>query len=268
MPSNIERFKKDLKDLLERGSDLQIAFLIDYLPESLKDQFNLSNKAIAAMKKEKSGFVDGYQSWYSEAKALIKQLMPDRLDDFIRYYEKPRHRKEITYATYTIADCLEGLTVTKGLAQERVVGPADALRHFQQQLLIAKALEKRFESSLFDIRQLVQADLFDSELEAANELRKKGFLRAAGAVAGVVLEKHLGLVAGSHNLATKKSHPAISDFNDMLKSANIIDVPEWRRIQRLGDIRNLCDHNKHRDPTNEEIDELIQGAEKLTKTLF
>ena len=44
---------------------------------------------------------------------------------------------------------------------------------------------------MFDIRQLVQADLFDSELDAADELGKKKFTRAAGALAGVVLERHL-----------------------------------------------------------------------------
>jgi len=51
-----------------------------------------------------------------------------------------------------------------------------------------KVVKERFESSLFDIRQLVQADLFDSELEAAEELAKNRFSRAAGAVAGVVLD--------------------------------------------------------------------------------
>jgi hypothetical protein len=54
----------------------------------------------------------------------------------------------------------------------------------QQQLAILKAVKARFESSLFDIRQLVQSDLFDSELDAAKELAKHGFARAAGALAG------------------------------------------------------------------------------------
>jgi hypothetical protein len=120
----------------------------------------------------------------------------------------------------------------------------------------------------FEIRQLVQADFFDSELEAASELAQKGFLRAAGAVAGVIVEKHLGQVATNHNVVTKKKHPTISDFNDLLKSTGAIDVPEWRRIQRLGDLRNLCDHNKHRDPTKDEIEELISGVSKLMKTVF
>ena len=49
---------------------------------------------------------------------------------------------------------------------------------------------------------LVQADLFDNELDAAAELNDKGFRRAAGAVAGVVLEEHLETVCEQHNIST------------------------------------------------------------------
>lgn len=139
---------------------------------------------------------------------------------------------------------------------------------FKTQTEILESVKSQFESSLHDIAQLIRAELFDSELDAARELTKNGFLRGAGAVAGVVLEKHLGQVCQNHNVQTKKQHPTISDFNDLLKNAAVIDVPMWRQIQRLGDIRNLCDHNKHRDPTKEEVTELIDGVEKLCKTLF
>ena len=60
---------------------------------------------------------------------------------------------------------------------------------------------------------------------------------------------------------------SIADFNDAFKD-NVYDTVEWRRIQRLGDIRNLCDHNKDREPTKEELDELIGGTERAIKTIF
>ena len=129
-------------------------------------------------------------------------------------------------------------------------------------------MERRFETSLFDIRQLVQADLFDSDLDAADELVKKKFTRAAGAVAGVVLERHLAQVCDNHIIKIAKRSPVISDLNNALKEANVIDVPLWRFVQHLADIRNLCDHNKTKEPTVEQVDDLLAGVRKMTKTLF
>lgn len=159
-----------------------------------------------------------------------------------------------------------GLRTTRGY--ETVVDGKAALPKFEQQLNILNSAQARFESSVFDMLEILQADLFDDELDAAQELHKKGFLRAAVAVSGVVLEKHLAHVCGKHNLKTRKKAPSINNFNQMLKDDGTIDTPMWRFIQRLGDIRNLCDHNKERDPTKEEVDDLISGVRKIISTLF
>jgi hypothetical protein len=84
----------------------------------------------------------------------------------------------------------------------------------------------------------------------------------------VVLEKHLAQIAANHQVEIRKKHPTISDLNDALKNANVIEVPTWRAIQHLGDLRNLCDHNKSREPAAGEITDLIDGVDKQLKTLF
>jgi hypothetical protein len=146
-----------------------------------------------------------YQTWYSEALALVRQLLPDRLEDFVGYYKPLKARKGVDPSTYTISDFLQGINVTRG--DRVVVGFDAAVRPLQQQVNIVKSLQQRFESSLFDIRALTQADLFDNELDSADELNKKGFVRGAGAIAGVVLEEHLASVAQQHGLKLwKASH--------------------------------------------------------------
>ena len=268
MATNLDRYRNDVDHLIKRGEMLLYAMYAEYMPKKFEKAFDDAKLTPAKLLEKYGRFADGYQSWYSEAKALVKQLLPDRLADFVRHYEKPKPRKDITFESYRIEDCLQGLKITRGYEKELVVDNTAAIPHFQQQIKIVQAVKGRFESSLFDIRQLVQADLFDSELEAGRELAKKGFLRAAGAVAGVVLEKHLVQVASNHSISGKKAHPSISDLNDALKSNGVYDVPEWRRVQRLGDIRNMCDHGKTREPTADEIQELIDGADKFVKTIF
>ncbi len=269
MTSNLDKYKKDLESLIERGRLLVAALSYE------QDKAGFEKAIVAEMGKEAGAYLKGlpifanaYQVWYSEAKPLIRLLLPDRIDDFARLYEKPKSRKEITYENYSIEDALQGLTVTRGYQKEKVVGPDAAVARILQQFAILKAAKARFESSLFDIRQLLQADLFDSEIDAASHLLKNKFGRAAGALAGVVLERHLGEVCSSHQVVLQKKNPAISDYNDALKNAGVIDMAQWRFVQHLGDLRNLCDHSKTVDPTNEQVQDLIDGVAKITKTIF
>jgi hypothetical protein len=116
--------------------------------------------------------------------------------------------------------------------------------------------------------EIVQADLFDNELEAAQELNRKGFGRGAGAVAGVVLERHLSRIVAKHDLKPRKGAPTINDLNQLLKDSDVIDTATWRFVQHLGDLRNLCDHDKGRDPTKDQIGDLIAGVSKIVKTIL
>lgn len=262
MTSKSEFMKKELDALVARGTLLYYAMIDDTqgLPEKLEKQ--LKDKKI-----ELPNFKTEYDTWYSEAHAVIKQVLPDRLADFVKQY-KDEKRKEIDFLTYGIADYLLGLRTTRRGGSEVVADGSAAIAKMQIQNSILEAAAKRFESSLFDIQEVLQADMFDSELGAARELARKGFVRGGGAIAGVVLEKHLGHVCEMHGHKSRKKHPSISDYYQLLKENDIIDTPKWRFIQHLGDLRNLCDHNKDREPTKDDVLELIEGVEKVIKTVF
>lgn len=273
MALNVERFKTDLERLRKEAGELELVMLIkvhgrEAVAEALtKDASDADiEKAMQGFDKLPS-FNSAYEAWYSEALAVIRQVLPDRLTDFKEHFEVPRNRKEITYATYRIQDALKGLRVTRPPYDEVVVDHKAALPHFQQQYAILQAASKRFESSLFEIRQLVQADLFDSEIESARHLLKNKFLRAAGAIAGVVLEKHLRQVCTDHAVKITKKNPSINDLNQLLKDNGVLDIPQWRHITLLGDIRNICDHNKQKEPTQEQVSDLIDGTDKVLKTV-
>jgi hypothetical protein len=270
MSSNIDRYKKDFERLRQQATLIEqsltyYAYEKEYETAVLKSCEG-DKKAAKARIGSLPEFKSAYQSWYSECIALLKQLLPDRLNDFIRLYEKPKGRKEIGLENYRIEDALQGLRITH--LGEVIADSKSALPHVIQQVAILDSLKNRFESSLYDIRQLVQADFLDSELGAARELLKHKFMRAAGAMAGVVLERHLFEVCTAHGVKISKKNPCIADLNEALKNSGVIGTPEWRFNQHLADIRNLCDHNKAKEPTSDQVADLIDGVAKVTKTVF
>lgn len=259
MKGNLGRYQADLDRLIK-----------------VSDQLHTDLADVAVGKKVKKGesepgqkFHSSYQQWYSEAHEVIRQILPARLNEFEMLYHGNEKRKDFNAETYAIKDWLLGIRARKNMEGVKYFDDASIVfMRYQTQVQILKSATVRFESSLLDIRQILQADLFDSEVESARELLKKGFLRASGAVVGVVVEKHLEQVCNNHNIRITKKDPTISFYNDALKKEGVIEVPEWRFIQRLGDLRNLCDHNKDREPIKDEVTELIIGVDKLTKTIF
>lgn len=237
MQSNIEKYKNDLDKLITTGDNLY-----------------------ELMTTNTDEFLNNYEIWYSEALEVIRQILPNRLESFQTLYKENNNNYN-----YTISQYLTIFYITNKDTQPYF---GQAIAKFRNQLAILKASKNKFESSLFDIKQLLQADIFDSEIDAARELLKNGFLRPAGAVAGVVLEHHLSQVCQKHNILIEKNDPVISTFNDALKKEEVINTPDWRFIQRLGDLRNLCSHKKEEEPKKNDVEELIAGVDKITKTIF
>ncbi len=265
-----EKLRQRLNKLIEDGSNLHAAMQYECLP----DEFGEELKKHIKDEKKRSEYIEklpnfsgNYQDWYSEAKAVVKQLLPDRFGDFVGYYERPKNRKEIKYGNYVISDYLRSLRVTDQWGDIKVT-PKAAISEMYQQVLILKSVGSVFESMLFDLSNTLFADILDSEIEQSRTLLKSGFNRAAGAVAGVVLENHLGQVVEQHGLSSKKKKPTISDFNDLLKKSEVINTPKWRQIQYLGDIRNICDHKKSKEPSKDQVEEMIDGVEKVIKNVF
>lgn len=239
-----EAIRKELSALYQEGTTLAVAF----------------------QKKEASQFPSNYQRWYTKALKAVASLAPDRLAEFRGYYEIDPKRKSLGYGTYVIQDYLKG--VAPGAYHLKDFDTEEqSLRCFYNQLTILGAVEERVGSVLANIEGELYAEVQDGEIIVARQLAKVS-LRAAGALTGVLIEGHLQKVAEAHALKIAKKSPTIADLNDPLKAASVIDTPAWRKISFLADIRNLCSHKKDAEPTKEQVEELIQGAEWLVKNVF
>lgn len=259
MTSNLDKFTADLERLLEEGETLLLALLDENRSEVPKGDLAKLEEKLKGRQVPSFRFV--YEGWYSEALEVVRQALPNRLKDFQDLYKREKSAKLLP-ANYSISDYMAGLNI---FGFKPV--PATVTR-FNQQRMILDSAKRVFSSSLFSIRQVVQADFFDSELDGASELVKHRFCRAAGAIAGVVLEKHLLQVCSDHKLSIAKQHPTISDLNEALKSNNVIEIPQWRFIQHLCDVRNLCDHHRGQEPSPDQVGDLIGGVAKIIKSIL
>jgi len=209
-----------------------------------------------------------YQNWYTRALRIVQALAPDRLDEFVAYYQIDQKRKSFSSGTYVIQDYIMASRARVDWQDNPLwdVHNVVAIR-FYNQLQILTALSTRIDSVLSDVTGVLFAELQDHELSSAQDLLKVS-VRAAGALAGVVLERHLQQVAHNHKVTIRKKAPTIADLNDPLKKGGVYDTPTWRKIQLLGDIRNLCSHQKGADPTKEQVQELIAGVNGIVKSVF
>ncbi len=213
-------------------------------------------------------FGEDYQPWYSQALRVVEQLLPDRYQEFCELYRPQKTPKELDWVTYTISEYVHGTVVTRGWDREPVFdSTASALAKLRNQINILASAQDRLDSALVDIRGTLESTLLDDELATASELLTAKHLRSAGVVAGVVLERHLKRVIANHEVTFRKKSQ-IGSLNDALKEAKVYDLAQWRFVQRMGDIRNLCGHDGERNPTAEEVEDLIRGTEKVIATIF
>lgn len=245
--STSEEVKKELKALLDSQEELLAL---------AKDNKNIIN------------FGTKYQDWYSRTYKLVEALAPERLNEFTSYYLIDQKRKITDAGNYVLQDYIKGIGARTNIYDKPLWDTNNVVMiRILNQMQIIASLSSRIDSVLQDVTGHLFAELQDSELLTAAQLKKIS-TRAAGALAGVVLEKHLQRVAVSHKTSIGKKNPTISDLNDPLKNNGIYDTPVWRKIQLLADIRNLCSHQKSTEPTEEQVDELISGVNSIIKSVF
>ena len=222
--------------------------------------------AVSFQNEEDKQFHYDYQRWYTKALKAVASLATDRYAEFRGYYEVDPKRKSLGYGTYVIQDYLKGVA-PGGYQYQGFDSRQQVLKCFVNQLTILNSIEARIDSVLANIEGELYSELQDNEIAVARQLLKVS-PRAAGALVGVLIEGHLQKVADSHGIKIAKKNPTIADLNDPLKAASVTDTASWRKITFLADLRNLCSHKKDVDPTKEQVEELIAGAEWLTKNVF
>ncbi|MCT7650921.1 HEPN domain-containing protein [Aliarcobacter butzleri] len=134
---------------------------------------------------------------------------------------------------------------------------------FDRQKALFLALKDDYEKGLLSsIKSLIEADVFDTELEQAKELLSNKYKLAAAVIAGVVLETALRSLCDNQNIP----HGKLDKMNADLTKAGIYNSLRQKRITALADIRNSAAHGKDSEFTHKDVEDMIRDIESFLAT--
>lgn len=162
-------------------------------------------------------------------------------------------------ATYVDAGDLLNWKVKAGALLERACGAGSGyvkrFRESEESRLIGqtnydellrlvavfRAAQEDFDGGHLDtLRHLVQAEVFDWELDQAQELLQSGYHAAAAVIAGVVLETTVREMCQKRSLPTGK----LDKMNADLAKDSAYDILTQKRVTALAHVRNLAAHGR------------------------
>ncbi|MFZ6709781.1 DUF4145 domain-containing protein [Undibacterium sp. TC9W] len=125
---------------------------------------------------------------------------------------------------------------------------------------IFNAAKEDFEGGyLTTLKKLVQADVFESELEQAQELLDNNYTLAAAVIAGVVLETAIRDLCDANGIG----HGKLDFMNAELAKKGIFNKLQQKQITALADIRNSAAHGKPNEFTKVDVTNMIREVEQF-----
>lgn len=114
-------------------------------------------------------------------------------------------------------------------------------------------------------KQMITGDLIHSELEQAEILYTYEFIRPAGVIAGIALERYLKTVCELNDIELDSNATLNPIATKLYKSDKVplFDVTFLKSIEYLTSIRNKCSHPKV-EPKKHEVRELLDNTKKIT----
>ncbi len=192
------------------------------------------------------GLLRRYETWFAVCKLITRQYS-DRNEVFEKRY--PQVKSHI----------LLGIRKTQGDLLN------DFIDLFDEQVNILHTIIPIISLNETIFKKLLTADILDSEIEQAELLFKYNFHRAAGAIAGVVLERYLKTLCDINLIPISEKDTIEPLATKLYKSDKVPDFEKtiFKSIQHLASIRNKCTHPKE-EVKQHEIRELLDKVKKIT----
>jgi hypothetical protein len=133
---------------------------------------------------------------------------------------------------------------------------------------ILRAAKDDYENGhLFELRRLVEAEVFDDFFEQSQHLFDSGYYQAAAVVAGCVLEDGLRKLCSARKIAVPTKQK-LDSMNADLARAGVFSALVQKRITALADLRNKAAHGKWAEFTRDDVKEMLQAIRRLMEEHF
>jgi hypothetical protein len=229
-----------------------MAIDVQRLQDLIEELANQADAILAIPQQDLPKIRVDYQRWYSQVCQIVNAHLPTRASELEKLYY----------------DAALELTWYLGIRSYLRSGDQGYRNNFeadvQQQKGILLAVPHVLKMRALEVAALVTADLVDGELNEAKLLLEHGFVRAAGALAGVALEAHLKLLHAQSNLAYSNKD-TIVPLAVRLRQNNFITLGDEKKCIAMADTRNKCDHKKDDEPTRDLVEGLIEDVDRFTK---
>jgi hypothetical protein len=131
---------------------------------------------------------------------------------------------------------------------------------FKELRAIFLAAREDFEGGyLRSVRGLIEAEVFNSELDQARELLRAGYKVPSAVVAGVVLETSLRRMCQDRSLDAGK----LDSMNASLYKAGAYNLLVQKRITALADVRNNAAHGRPEQFNEGDVSDMISYVESF-----
>ena len=129
------------------------------------------------------------------------------------------------------------------------------LNDFQNIKSIFIAFKNDYEKGyLSSIETLIQAEVFETQLEQSQELLDSNYILASAVIAGIVLETGMREICTRENI----EHGKLDKMNADLAKKGIYNKLQQKRITALADIRNSAAHGKKDEFTKDDVANMIR----------
>jgi HEPN domain-containing protein len=138
---------------------------------------------------------------------------------------------------------------------------------YRAQGILKSAKDDYEHGHLFELKKVIEAELFDDFLEQASSLLEAGYYQPAAVIAGCVLEDALRKMCIVNQLDLPE-RPKLDFMNSALAKAGVYNKLTQKKVTSIADIRNNAAHGNWDEFEKEDVIEAISWINRFMENNY